>query len=235
MSTPYETIEVTPSLRLQLYSDADSPNPREDWDGILTGYAEDRHHWTHRVLPTPLHAFPGPLDDALHHDDWDIETVQRWARIFYGAELVRSEVYGGVWFIDRAGFVENFPELDYGSHEGRLKQREIIADEVETYRKWADGELFMLVLERAHAMAPVVWNAASEVWDLRNPLTEHDITYSWDPEDSIGGNYPDDTYPPAAIALDLDITEDEHEALLQLLPAEMAAAVRAEQERRRQQ
>lgn len=157
------------------------------------------------------------------------EMVVRWARIFHGLHLEHDFEHGGFWFVagadaatyvtevdaySRCLFHDNWPDIEPGSPESLEKQAEVIEQERETYRQWADGEVYGVILERATAMAPVVRNEAAGVWDLRTPLTDDEIELSWNEEESIWDSYLDDDYTAKAVALEhFELTDQEKEAL----------------------
>lgn len=158
----------------------------------------------------------------------EYDLTARWARIFHGLHIEYDAEHGGYWFVagadaatyatpvtySRALFRDNWPDLQPGSPESLAKQAEVIEGERETYRQWADGEVYGVILERATAMAPVVRNEMAGVWDLRTPLTDDEIELSWDEAESIWGVYLDHDYTPQVVALEcFDLTPEEKECL----------------------
>lgn len=222
MGTTIETIDITPTLRIRVeYSD--SPTcPRGDWH-MLTGFVKIPGTGDRRIMDVPaVHDDPIEIERAdysiVRNAAGDTETVERWARIFHGLHVEYDSEHGGYWFVDPHEFADNWPDLKLGTPEHLAQQSEVIKGERETYRQWAEGEVYGVILERAKTMAPVQWNAADEVWELINGLTDDDLATEWDEEESVWDNYLDDGYTAVHVAFEhFDFGADEP-AILALLP-----------------
>lgn len=157
----------------------------------------------------------------------EAKAVERWALIFHGLVVEYDSEHGGFWFVAGADaataetevdsyarclFYDNWPNLKVGTPEHIEKQREVIAQERETYRQWAEGEVHGVVYETSTTLAPVEWDADGEAWELRTPVEEDDLVTEWSEEDSIWGVFGDrDEWLDAAA--DMDISAAAREAI----------------------
>lgn len=234
-----EIIELTDTTRLRIEHDLDAECPRGDWH-MLTGFVKIPGRGDSRLNDVPaVHDDPTSGIAWAHdqlvpgfgiRDDHRDETlVERWARAFYGLHIEYDAEHGGYWFVagadaatyaapidtySRALFRDNWPDLEPGSPESIAKQAEVIEQERETYRQWAEGEVYGVILERAVAYARVERNTSGDVWDLKNPLTEDDVREDWEEVDSTWGCYLDDDYTAEVVAqAHFDLNKQEREAL----------------------
>lgn len=160
-------------------------------------------------------------DAGRHHDDYRA-LVQRYARIFYGTHVEYDHEHGGYWFCNAPEFEANFP----AAGEGKVKrfhqkkgsllyeferylqdklecEREVIAQERETYRQWAEGGVYSVVMERPRYMTRATYNAEEGVFEVADPLTKNDMEIDWEETtESLWGVYLSDDYTPAHVALD---------------------------------
>lgn len=165
---------------------------------------------------------------------WDNVSVEdrliRWASVFHDTHLEYDSEHGGYWFVDRDSFDENWTPIatvegggplysfDGEPRTRRYVEEQVIAQEQETYRQWAEGEVYGVVLERAVTYAKVEHRGSDgETWHLVNPLTELHLEEAWvqpDSDSAIWGCYLDDKYTAQVVALEyFDLTEAEAAAL----------------------
>lgn len=222
-----ETIEIPgdPDHRIVVYPDSDAQNPRKDI-AMLTGYVgiTDRQSHHNYIDVEPVHGDSMDLFKAYEHFDgvsWSLSFdegyrrtkgweekpehyVIRYARIFHGAVVEWDGKYGGFWFVnlnpnDPDGFAANWPELVLHSPEHLAKQAEVIKQDREVYRQWAEGEVYGVVLEQRHERARVERDADGLV-KLLNPLTDDDIFEEWEQVESIWGCFLGDEYTAVVAA-----------------------------------
>lgn len=218
-----ETIEVTPTARIRVVADISPECPRGDWY-MVTGYVniDSAGERGYKDVPA-VHDDPIEIERAdyniVRNAGHNPEVVERWARIFHGLHVEYDSKYGGYWFADPDEMAANWPDLKLGTPDHLAKQAEVIKGEREIYRQWADGEVYGVIFERAKTMAPVQWNAADEVWELINGLTDDDLLTEWDEEDATWESYLSDEYPAAMAVLEYaTLTPEEDAAVLALLP-----------------
>lgn len=225
-----EYIEITPISRLRVEPD-DSPQcPRGDWH-MLTGFVKIADRGDSRLMDVPaVHDAPIDIVDAYQRyqelPGWDwIERTERWARAFHGLVVEYDHEHGGFWFVagadaattqtevddySRALFYDNWPELVPGSAEHLAKQAEVIEQEQETYRQWADGEVYGVILERSSLWAKLSADGSTILQG------EGTVMETWEQADdgAIWGCYLDDEYTAQAVALEhFELTDDERAAL----------------------
>jgi hypothetical protein len=201
-STPEQLTETS---RLRVEYDTDATNPREDYaaTGALT-VAGPRN--TIDVLPA--YEFPGNLDAAhglLFHFNRSQrvasynpggDQVIRWARIFYDITLVWDQELGTYWWTNPAFMAENHPTLTAGTPEYVAMEREVIESDLTTYKTWANGDVYGVILERS-----IEW--------LKLDGSEGKRT-DWEQEDSLWGCYLDDEYTAKQVAAEhFELTDDE--------------------------
>lgn len=173
-----ETIYINETTRLIVEHDLDAQNPREDFDcfntGVVTADNYSRFNKVPEVHPDPT----GSITEA--HSRLSTDLVIRWARTFHGLTLVWDWQYRAYWFVSPEGLAETgCISLD---EETDLK---IIALDMETYRRWADGEVYGVILEK------------SAVWKKEGHDDEQVL---WESEESIWGCYLDDDYTARDVA-----------------------------------
>jgi len=182
--------------------------------------------------PLPVHdayyrffGSPSRYTDIMwrQHDEAQ-QLVVRWARAFYGLHLEYDHEHGGFWFVDPKQFVANFPEGTSPGLVKRFRQKEgapintyenyeqdalecqaqVIENERETYEKWADGEVYGVVLERT-----ATWVKLGEHGEATEEMRD-----DWEHVDSLWGCYLDDEYTAQAVALEnFPLTTTEQAAL----------------------
>lgn len=220
-----DIIQLTDTARLVVEQEVGSTNPRKDWD-MLTGFVKIEGRGDSRVIDVePVHEAPIPIQDAHERlSTWHSQPrftphegiVERWARIFHGMHIEYDSEHGGYWFVDPAGFRANFPAIGDGNVK-RIRQRkgapygvydhyeqsaletqaEVIEQERETYRQWAEGEVYIVSLERLERYVRVVDSGSDVVADDIDWDSTKD---EWETVESIGGNYLDDIYSPRVVA-----------------------------------
>lgn len=220
-----DIITITETARLVVEQDADAQCPRGDMH-MLTGFVEIPGRGDSRRNSVPeVHEETFGLANAyFRFDDYSVyvpdandgrggtrypflqreeEITARWAKIFHGQHIEYDSEHGGFWFVQLDGtdmFTENWPDLVLGTPEHLAKQAEIIEQEREVYRQWADGEVYGVILERQHGYT-------------RDDDPSIGFN-SWDEEESLSGCYLDDEYTAQQVALEhFDLTDDETNAL----------------------
>lgn len=211
-----EIIELTDTARLVVEYD-DSPEcPRGDWH-MLTGFVKIPGRGDSRLSDVPaVHDDPGI--GWAHENFPNEELVERFFRIFHGLHVEYDAEHGGYWFVagadaaayatpvdtySRALFRDNWPDLEPGSPESLAKQAEVIRQEQETYRQWADGEVYGVILERAAPWEKTFVNSGDTVEGV-----------DWVEHTSIWGSYLDDDYTAQVVADEyFDLTDEERDAL----------------------
>ena len=225
-----EIIDVTDTSRLVIEPDTDTECPRGDWH-MLTGFVKIDGRGDSRLNDVPaVHDDPIGIS-AAHNQFWfyndaalsrtEAETLtERWARIFHGLHIEYDSEHGGYWFVaganaataatpvdtySRALFYDNWPDLKIGTPEHLAKQAEVIAGEQETYRQWAEGEVFGVILERKRHFTKIYDDGSGAEGD------------EWDEVDSIWGCYLDRNYTAIDVALEhFDLCPEEEEAAKEL-------------------
>lgn len=211
MSDTIETIQITDTARLRVVVDTDATCPRGDWH-MLTGFVKVPGRGDSRRSDVPaVHDDPIGIADAQSRIERERDVV-RWARIFHGLHLEYDNEHGGYWFVMLDGpemFTDNWPELALGKPEHLAKQAEVIEQERETYRQWADGEAVGVILEHK-----VRWVRVDEN-DEPVFLVDGDLAReTWEEEGSTWGSYLDTEYTAQQVALEhFELDEDEVAAL----------------------
>lgn len=231
--TIIETITLTPTSRLVVIADTDATCPRGDWH-MLTGFVKlgDEGDSRRGDVP-PVHDDPIGIESAYNRFDeggWkfipnfadrehpqrpyerthfvsEYEITERWARIFHGLHLEHDSEHGGFWFVALDGpdlFADNWPDLVIGTPEHLAKQAEVIKQERQTYRQWADGEAVGVVLERY-----ISWVREDD------PSTRRE---EWDEQDAVWNNYLGPECTAQQLALDLFALEEDEVAALRPRP-----------------
>lgn len=204
-----ETIPITDNYRLLVEYDSDVENPRLNWDHLTGFVTVGRHDY---LAVAPVHDDTAQIsrahtlfDSGICHVDTH-EVVSRWARIFHNMHVEYDYRYRGYWFVDPAGLNANWPELT--GEESFQKQAEVIEQERETYRQWAEGEVFGVMLEKR-----TLWGKLS---DDGSTLLQGDgtTTETWETVDSLWGNYLGDSYTAEQVALEHFNMPDDVEAIL---------------------
>lgn len=186
----------------------DVPAVHDDPIGILKAYDHfDMYDWS-------------PYTDVLYRRrERSYELVKRWAFAFHGMHVEYDREHGGFWFVagadaktaatpvddySRALFYDNWPELTLWSAEHRAMQEKVIEQEQETYRQWAEGEVYGVILERSETWCRILSDGTADRLDTRN---------EWDEVDSLWGCYLDDDYTAKVVACEsFDLTEEEEAA-----------------------
>jgi hypothetical protein len=154
-------------------------------------------------------------ENRVYRKTFDPEVrVERWARAFHGLRIVFDAEHGGYWFVagadeatrqtpinaaSRALFYDNWPELVPGTPEHIDKQLEVIAQEQETSRQWAEGEVYGVILDRLVEWVRPDTGASRE---------------EWDEVESIWGCYLDKDYTAEVVAGEyFDLTDEEEAAI----------------------
>lgn len=214
-----EIIQLTDTARLVVEYDQDAENPRADWD-MLTGFVKIEGRGDSRLSDVPaVHDDPIAIRDAherihrsvacsptcpwggRHRVHVDEEDVIRWARIFHDMHLEYDSEHGGYWFVDPDGFREG----GWTDGDPLQQQADVIKAERESYRQWADGEVYGVVLERLETWAKL--GPGGTVGDG----TQRD---EWEQVDALWGCYLDDEYTAQAVAdQNFNLTPEEFVAL----------------------
>lgn len=246
-----ETIELTETARLRIVSDLDPTNPRKDWD-MLTGFVKIDGRGDSRLIDVePVHDEPIPIAEAQSRIERESD-VERWARIFHGLHIEYDSEHGGYWFVDPSAFHQNFPAVPGGGKVARIRparvdgifqanvyetyeqdalecQAEVIEAERETYRQWADGEVYGVILERLALWAKLSDDGSSV---LQGDGT---VREEWEEVESLWGCYLDDDYTAQVVAAEHFTLSDEETAALGLperqrpeTPSEPATGVSGE-------
>jgi hypothetical protein len=202
----FETITLTPTSRLRVKYDNDTTNPREDYaaTGALTVAGP---HNTIDVLG--VYYFPGFLDtahDSLFHFGRSQrvasynpggDQVIRWARVFHQITLVWDQEGGTYWWTDPTFMADNHPTLAVGSEEYVAIEKQVIESDLTTYKKWANGDTYGVILERL-----AEWHSTVD--------SVHRTRLEWEPIDSLWGCYLDGDYTAKQVAAEhFPLTEDE--------------------------
>ena len=209
-----ETIELTDTARIVVEYDPYPENPRT-WAEPLTGALTvngDRN----TIKTEPVHSFPGDLEgawDRLPAAYWgttsDREPVTRWARIFYSITLDYAD--GTYWWADPSEIALNWPELVQGTPEYVEREKLVIEAEQAEYRAWAEGEVYVVSLERSEGYAKIS-NIDAE-WIDALGSNDPDLTV-WETVEALGGNYLTREYTAQQVAGEhFDLTTAERAAL----------------------
>lgn len=215
-----EIIQITELARLKVEPDLDAGCPRGDWD-MWTGFVKITGRGDSRLSDVPaVHEDPtGRIAEAFDHvrygDVLPVYTdllyrryaqaedfVVRWAKIFHGMHVEYDDEHGGFWFVAGPTTAVAIDNADFtsGSPEALAMQAELIKDERESYRQWADGEAVGVTLERAKRY--VYMDDDGEIYDT-------DSTYVWEAEESIWGIYPGDQLVQVAAIEHFILSDDE--------------------------
>lgn len=130
-------LETAGQYRVRLEIDQSPENPRTWQDNLCHVITvPDRHY-------ADVDADGGPLQDGWNRikdrDDAD-EVFTRWARIFHGAVVDFHTPARGpksIWYLTPDGIAE-VPDPE--KH---------IRGEIEEYQNWADGEVYVYIIEKA--------------------------------------------------------------------------------------
>jgi hypothetical protein len=239
-----EVIDLTDTARLRVEYDTDQNNPRTEWD-MATGFVkiEGRGDWRLSDVPA-VHDDPTRSGIAWAHDQlvpgfgrrstdrFSEETVERWARIFHDLHIEYDSEHGGYWFVDPTWLEQNSPETG-GGMTALDDQAKIIESERETYRQWAEGEVYGVILERRQSFIKQRVTRTDEGFEV-DP-EDPELFDEWEQIDAIWGCYLDDTYTAQVVADEhFELTEEERDALglkvteRRETPAEAAAGVSGE-------
>lgn len=220
--TTIETIQIGETSRLLVKADEDASCPRGDWH-MLTGFVKIPSMGDSRLNDVPA-VHDDPLRIAEKHEAVGIgwhegqtyyrgnssadQIIARWARIFHGLHVEYDSEHGGYWFVKLdgpEGFAANWPDLVLGTPEHLAQQAEVIKQEQETYRQWAEGEVYGVVLEREKLWVNVTRGGV---------IVGGDQKVTWEEAESLWGCHLDDSYTAKAVALEqFDLTDDERTAL----------------------
>jgi hypothetical protein len=217
MSEIIDVIDLTDTSRLVVEPDTDAECPRGDWH-MLTGFVKINGRGDSRLADVPA-VHPDPIGIVAHHDDfvWDKgfseNVVERYARIFHNLHIEYDAEHGGYWFVagadaftaatpvnksSRALFYENWPSLKIGTSEHLTKQAEVIEQERETYRQWAEGEVYGVILERRRTFVKQYADGDEVEGE------------EWEQADALWGCYLDDEYTPFDVASEhFSLTDEE--------------------------
>lgn len=192
---------------------------------MLTGFVKIPHAGDSRRSDVPaVHDDPtGRIVEAHDHFDFENngytlteEDVARWAKIFHGLHLEYDSEHGGYWFVDPDQLVENFWDASLGGRwmyaNDELTKAEveakIIESEQETYRQWAEGDVYGVILERKVAWAKLSADGGTVLQG------EGTVRETWENEGSVWGCYLDDEYTAQVVAKEhFDLTDEEEQAL----------------------
>jgi hypothetical protein len=207
-----EIIQLTDTARLRVEVDDDASNPRANGDYQMTGFVKIAGRGDSRTIDVAPY-YDDPIRIGEAHDrlagqpfarGWN-DPVARWAKVYHGMHVEYDSEHGGYWFVDRQAFAENWPDLKPGSTEGLAKQAEVIAQEREQYRQWADGEVCGVILERLVTWARMLDDGTADRLDTRD---------EWEEVESVWGCYLDDTYTAQDVANESwELTDEESAAL----------------------
>jgi hypothetical protein len=229
-----EIIQLTDTARLRVEVDEDASNPRKDWS-MMTGFANIPDLGDSRIIDVePVHADTYGLAEAHGRMDagryayrativapdgtkggWIVEKISRtpvedrvirWARIFRGVHVEYDSEHGGYWFVDPQQVQENWPGSDYPDGKSKAEwEAAIIKGERETYRQWAEGEVYGVILERLVTWARMLDDGTADRLDTRD---------EWEEVESVWGCYLDDTYTAQDVANESwELTDEESAAL----------------------
>lgn len=214
-----EIIQLTETSRLLVETDTDVQCPRGD-DHMLTGFAKIDGRGDSRRTDVPAvheNAVRDQIVQAHEHfsaEDWMTrdyragafpteDAVVRWARIWCGLVVEYDREHGGYWFVALDGpdlFAENFPDLVPGSPEHLAMQAEVIEQEREIYRQWAEGEVYGVILERRY--------------DYVRPDDTSIAIQQWEDQEALWGCYLTDEYTAQRVALEnFELDDEETEAV----------------------
>jgi hypothetical protein len=185
--------QLTETSRLRVKYDTDASDPREDYaaTGALTMYSR-----AIKIHVLTVYGFPGDLEHAS--DQLGSDTV-RWARVFHDITLVWDHETGSYWWADPAFMAENHPTLTAGSDEYVAMEKEVIDADLTTYKTWANGDVYGVILERS-----VEWLKLDGSEDKRT---------EWDQADALFGCYLDEKYTAKQVAAEhFLLTDDETDA-----------------------
>lgn len=230
-----EIIQLTENARLLVEVDQSPENPRADWF-MATGFVDIPDAGDTRNIPVlALYEWP-ELADAHDRMDagryayrptivapdgtkggWIVEKISRtpiedrvarWARIYHGKHVEYDSLHGGYWFVDEAFLTENWPDGKYPDGATKAEwEAKIIAGERSTYESWADGEVYVVVLERRKKWVEVTTGGV---------IVGGSQMETWEQAEAIGGCYLDDDYTAQHVANEHWELSDEEQAALGL-------------------
>lgn len=194
---PLWTVDIPncDNARLAIYEDYAPDNPRVDWD-CEPGhafYTSDRSRYvTPDGEPAPLEDFYDDLNWwAYRHNRFDADAIfERYLRITTGRGVL---VTGD---IDRSSTLaiyvdgDDIRELGWQDYDDATI-RTYLEGALNTYRQWANGDVYTVALE---AKARQV----TEVRTLQGELVRADESDVWEVVDSLSGcymDYGDEEYP----------------------------------------
>lgn len=191
-----EIIDLTESSRIVVRYDTDAECPRNDWD-MQTGFVKIHGRGDSRLMDVPaVHDDPTGLIEEAHDRFYDDDGMsrgkaedltERWARCFHGLHIEYDAEHGGYWFV----------HMDNDFSADLTGQAEIIKSERETYRQWAEGDVYGVALERRR---PFVKKYAD------GDEVEGE---EWDEVESVWGCYLDRDYTPEVVARQFTLADDE--------------------------
>lgn len=233
-----ETIQLTDTARLLVEMDESPENPRADWF-MATGFVNIDSLGDSRRADVPaVHEWP-ELADAHERMDagryayrptivapdgkkggWIVEKisrtpvdtrVRRWAQVYRGKHVEYDPEHGGYWFVDEAFLAENWPDGKYPDGATKAEwEAKIIAGERSTYESWAEGEVYVVVLERRKKWVEVTPGGV---------IIGGSQMETWEQAEAIGGCYLDDEYTAQHVALEhWELSDEETAALESALP-----------------
>jgi hypothetical protein len=172
-------------------------------------------------------AFVPFTDISYRRFDRAVLLTERWARIFHGLALEWDHEHGGFWFVagadaatsatevdaaSRALFHDNWPDLQHGTDEHLSQQIKVIGQEQETYRQWAEGEVYGVILERKQRYVAVIDSGSENIADEVDWGSEIE---QWEEVDGgdLWGCYLDEDYTAITVATEyFDLTDAERAA-----------------------
>lgn len=179
--TAVETYQVSDTVRIVVEYDQSPTNPRQDWY-MITG-ALTVNGARNTIDVEPVHEFPGDLKRASD-ELLTTQRIQRWARIFHGITVVHND--GTLWWADAEQMQANWPDLEQGSPEYVAKEIEVIESEWASYRYWAEGSVYGVIVQRAEVYTRTVDGV------ITNP---DDTITTWTEVESVWGVYFENEYP----------------------------------------
>lgn len=119
--------------------------------------------------------------------DASADTAMRWARIFHRVTVVYDDRADALYYLPKSTRAE-YERGDYAAHTAEhwggsldAAMRANLEGWVDTWRQWADGEVYVIALERR-----VTWHR-DELADV--PADAPRTRQTWETVDSIGGVY----------------------------------------------
>lgn len=213
---PGDIIQLGPNHRLVVEQDDYNDCPRDGDYSTMCGAVTVENGNSNYVEVPEIHTPTIPISEAhdrlyglgacmlVRHYVSRETSVVRWAAIFHGLALQYDDKYRVYWFVKMdgdGGFTANWPDLKLGTAEHLAKQHEVINQERETYRQWAEGEVYGVGLEvRIGYGGPDTLDI--EVEHIIEHECEADCPEHWDRTECIWGNYFSDDYGPLEVAKD---------------------------------